>query len=55
MRNIIIKYIMNKYASDMGNYYDYIQGHEEDIANQISDILNHGTLNEKIQLLKGGN
>lgn len=46
--------IYENYANDMGNYFDYIQTNEEDIQNEIKDILKHGTITEKIKLIKGG-
>ena len=32
LNNIIAKRIISKYKQDMGNYFDFVQGDEEDVA-----------------------
>lgn len=49
---IIADYIFNKLSADMGNWFDEIQGNEEEVYNSILAILENGTLKEKITLLK---
>lgn len=50
---LLIRYVFNKYASDMGNWFDEIRDNQEAIAGEIEHILRYGTIRQKIQLLKG--
>lgn len=50
MYKLLAKIIFNRLASDMGNWFDEIQGHEEEIYNEIEGVLKHGTLQEKKHL-----
>ena len=51
---IIAKRIINKYRQDMGNYFDFVQGNEEDIYNNALTIVEKAPLQFKIiMLLKG--
>ena len=53
MFKFIVMYIFNKYAVDMGNWFDYIKDDQEGVIADIEHILKHGTIRQKIQLLKG--
>lgn len=53
MIKFIVRYVFNKYASDMGNWFDEIRDDQEGIAGQIEHILRYGTIAEKTKLLKG--
>lgn len=53
MLKFLTMYVFNKYAIDMGYWFDEIQGNELDIQGEIEHILRHGTIRQKIQLLKG--
>lgn len=50
---LLVRYVFNKYASDMGNWFDEIRDNQEAIAGEIEHILRYGTIAEKIRLLKG--
>ena len=39
INTIIAKRIINKYKQDMGNYFDFVQGNEEDIYNDALAIV----------------
>ena len=45
--------IMEKYGQDMGKQFDYINGQEETVINEIQSILENGKLKDKIKLWKG--
>lgn len=51
LNNIIAKRIINKYKQDMGNYFDFIQGNEEDIHNDALTIVEKAPLQYKIIML----
>ena len=54
INTIIAKRITNKYKQDMGNYFDFVQGNEEDIYNEALAIVKRASLQFKIiMLLKG--
>lgn len=53
MIKFIVVYVFNKYANDMGNWFDEIRDHQEEVAGEIEHILRTGTIRQKIQLLKG--
>ena len=53
MIKFIVMYVFNKYANDMGNWFDYIRDDQEGVAADIEHILRYGTIRQKIQLLKG--
>ena len=53
MFEFIVMYIFNKYAIDMGNWFDEIKDNQEEIIADIEHILIYGTIRQKIQLLKG--
>lgn len=50
---LLVRYVFNKYANDMGNWFDEIRDNQEAIAREIEHILRYGTIRQKIQLLKG--
>ena len=54
INTIITKRIINKYKQDMGNYFDFVQGNEEDIYNDALAIVEKAPLQYKITMLLGG-
>ena len=51
INTIIAKRIINKYKQDMGNYFDFVQGNEEDIYNDALAIVEKAPLQYKIRML----
>ena len=47
----IINIIYEKLSDDMGLYFDYIQGNETETWTELYNIIAHGTIAEKKQLL----
>jgi hypothetical protein len=54
INTIIVKRIINKYKQDMGNYFDFVQGNEEDIYNDALVIVEKAPLQYKIRMLLRG-
>ena len=54
INTIIAKRIINKYKQDMGNYFDFVQGNEEDIYNDAISIVEKAPLQYKIKMLLRG-
>lgn len=54
INTIIAKRIINKYKQDMGNYFDFVQGNEEDIYNDALAIVEKAPLQYKIRMLLRG-
>lgn len=54
INTIIAKRIINKYKQDMGNYFDFVQGNEEDIYNDALAIVEKAPLQYKIGMLLRG-
>lgn len=54
INTIISKRIINKYKQDMGNYFDFVQGNEEDIYNDALAIVEKAPLQYKIIMLLRG-
>lgn len=54
INTIIAKKITNKYKQDMGNYFDFVQGNEEDIYNDALAIVEKAPLQYKIRMLLRG-
>lgn len=54
LNNIIAKRVINKYKQDMGNYFNFIQGNEEDIYNDALTIVEKAPLQYKITMLLKG-
>lgn len=52
MYKLLAKIIFKRISADMGNWFDEIQGREEDVFNEIEGTLQHGTIKEKINLIK---
>jgi len=52
MYKLLAKIIFKRISADMGNWFDEIQGREEDVFNEIEGTLQHGTIKEKIKLIK---
>jgi hypothetical protein len=51
MNRIIAKRILNKYASYMGDYFDYIQGNEEEMQADAIALVKQAPLWAKIKML----
>ena len=67
LNNIIAKRIISKYKQDMGNYFDFIQGDEEDVVicrmssfalsmlySDVLAIIERAPLQYKIKMLLSG-
>lgn len=54
INTIIAKRIINNYKQDMGNYFDFVQGNEEDIYNDALAIVEKAPLQYKIRMLLRG-
>lgn len=55
MNRLIAKRIIKKYSNYMGDYFDYIQGNEEDIQAEAIALVKQAPLHSKIKMLiKGG-
>lgn len=52
--SLIAKRVINEYAKDMGNYFDYIKGNEEDIFNEALEMVEKAPLINKIKMLVRG-
>lgn len=54
INSIIAKRIMNKYASYMGDYFDFIQGNEEEEFQEALTLVNNAPIISKIKMLVRG-
>lgn len=54
MNRIIANRIIKKYSNYMGDYFDYIQGNEEEIYSQALAIVKQAPLHSKIKMLVFG-
>lgn len=54
INTIIAKRIINKYKQDMGNYFDFVQGNEEETFNNALTIVERAPLQYKIIMLLRG-
>lgn len=67
LNNIIAKRIISKYKQDMGNYFDFIQGDEEDVVicrmssfalsmlySDVLAIIERAPLQYKVKMLLSG-
>lgn len=51
MNKLLASIILNRYAQDMGNYFDYIQGNEDDTLDYIMDTLHTLSPIQKIKFI----
>ena len=54
LNNIIAKRIISKYKQDMGNYFDFIQGDEENVYSDVLAIIERSPLQYKVKMLLSG-
>ena len=54
LNNIIAKRIISKYKQDMGNYFDFIQGDEENVYRDVLAIIERAPLQYKVKMLLSG-
>lgn len=54
LNNIIAKRVISKYKQDMGNYFDFIQGNEENVYSDVLAIIERAPLQYKIRMLLRG-
>ena len=54
LNNIIAKRIISKYKQDMGNYFDFIQGDEENVYSDVLAIIERAPLQHKVKMLLSG-
>lgn len=54
MNRLIAKRIIKKYSNYMGDYFDYIQGSEEDIQAEAIALVKQAPLHSKIKMLIRG-
>lgn len=54
LNNIIAKRIISKYKQDMGNYFDFIQGDEENVYSDVLAIIERAPLQYKVKMLLSG-
>lgn len=67
LNNIIAKRVISKYKQDMGNYFDFIQGDEEDVVirrmssfalsilySDVLAIIERAPLQYKVKMLLSG-
>ena len=67
LNNIIAKRVISKYKQDMGNYFDFIQGNEEDVVicrmysftlsmlySDVLAIIERAPLQYKVKMLLSG-
>lgn len=54
LNNIIAKRVISKYKQDMGNYFDFIQGNEENVYSDVLAIIERAPLQYKVKMLLSG-
>ena len=54
LNNIIAKRIISKYKQDMGNYFDFVQGDEENVYSDVLAIIERAPLQYKVKMLLSG-
>lgn len=54
LNNIIARRVLAEYSKDMGNYFDYIKGNEEEMHNETLMIVENAPFYSKIKMLIKG-
>lgn len=52
LNKFITKRIFNNYANDMGNHFDYIQGHEAEAYQELYAIVENASIYDKWLMFK---